>query len=345
MQARGRAGVRQGVRDALRDALRLTCGLEAPWNTSNASTGASQHRGVSSRATFRPLREEKEAPGLRWRQRGRREPPSLCAERTLGGWEAETGPPLTSVGLSVSCNRKWARRWRLKIQSCTPPPYAKRCVTVPTLAKTAPVSMNKSTLKALVVFPVCGSSTSRCRSAGKRVAVGSCSQRERERESDMLLSLPAACLAWFTPLVNFERSYECSAGERKRAGCSRFGTGSVVFLLRGLLQQTRAQRRQLRLCAALCCSSPLQVSRELFLSHQPCWCVHGGSCCRCDKRARVEDEGSVVAGFCWRRGRAVAETARGFPWLLPRLQGVHVLQQAQNTLFPLIVFADFIARV
>lgn len=180
MQARGRAGVRQGVRDALRDALRLTCGLEAPWNTSNASTGASQHRGVSSRVTFRPLREEKEAPGLRWRQRGRREPPSLCAERTLGGWEAETGPPLTSVGLSVSCNRKWARRWRLKIQSCTPPPYAKRCVTVPTLAKTAPVSMNKSTLKALVVFPVCGSSTSRCRSAGKRVAVGSCSQRERE---------------------------------------------------------------------------------------------------------------------------------------------------------------------
>lgn len=25
------------------------------------------------------------------------------------GWEAETGPPLTSVGLSVSCNRKWEK--------------------------------------------------------------------------------------------------------------------------------------------------------------------------------------------------------------------------------------------
>lgn len=24
-------------------------------------------------------------------------------------WEAETGPPLTSVGLSVSCNRKWEK--------------------------------------------------------------------------------------------------------------------------------------------------------------------------------------------------------------------------------------------
>lgn len=41
--------------------------------------------------------------------------------------------------------------------------------------------------------------------------------------------------------------------------------------------------------------------------------------------------------------RSVAETVRGFPWLLPHLQGVHVLQQAQNTLFPRIVFADFIA--
>lgn len=29
-----------------------------------------------------------------------------CPERTPRGWEAETGPPLTSVGLSVSCNRK-----------------------------------------------------------------------------------------------------------------------------------------------------------------------------------------------------------------------------------------------
>lgn len=25
------------------------------------------------------------------------------------GWEAETGPPLTSVGLSASCNRKWEK--------------------------------------------------------------------------------------------------------------------------------------------------------------------------------------------------------------------------------------------
>ena len=32
------------------------------------------------------------------------------------------------------------------------------------------------------------------------------------------------------------------------------------------------------------------------------------------------------------RWSAVAETVRGFPWLLPRSQGVHVLQQAQNTL-------------
>lgn len=30
----------------------------------------------------------------------------LSAQRTPGGWEAETGPPLTSEGLSVSCNRK-----------------------------------------------------------------------------------------------------------------------------------------------------------------------------------------------------------------------------------------------
>lgn len=41
------------------------------------------------------------------------------------------------------------------------------------------------------------------------------------------------------------------------------------------------------------------------------------------------------------RSSADAETVRGFPWLLPRL--VHVLQQAQNTLFPRIDFADFIA--
>lgn len=32
--------------------------------------------------------------------------PPLAWEDTPRGWEAETGPPLTSVGLSVSCNRK-----------------------------------------------------------------------------------------------------------------------------------------------------------------------------------------------------------------------------------------------
>lgn len=44
-----------------------------------------------------------------------------CSERIPHGGEAETGPPLTSVGLSVSCNRKWERRWREKTQSCIPP--------------------------------------------------------------------------------------------------------------------------------------------------------------------------------------------------------------------------------
>lgn len=42
--------------------------------------------------------------------------PPLAWEDTPRGWEAETGPPLTSVGLSVSCNRKWERRWREKKQ-------------------------------------------------------------------------------------------------------------------------------------------------------------------------------------------------------------------------------------
>lgn len=43
-------------------------------------------------------------------------------------------------------------------------------------------------------------------------------------------------------------------------------------------------------------------------------------------------------------GEEAAETARGFPWLLPPVQGVHVLQQAHNTHFPGIVFAELTAR-
>lgn len=145
-------GSERGINDTLPEMQRLTCGLETTLKTPDANIGGCWLKGINARVKFRLLCEKKESPGLRWWQRGRREPPSLCPERTLGGWEAETGPPLTSVGLSVSCNRKWARRWRLKIQRCTPPPYAKRCVTILTLAKTAPVSMNKSTLKALVLF-------------------------------------------------------------------------------------------------------------------------------------------------------------------------------------------------
>lgn len=42
----------------------------------------------------------------------------------------------------------------------------------------------------------------------------------------------------------------------------------------------------------------------------------------------------TLTGPCgWIRSRA-AETARGFPWLLPHLRGVHVLQQAEKTQFP-----------
>lgn len=148
----GEWGSDRGVHDALPEVQRLTCRLETTLNAPNAKTGGCLRTGINATLTVWLRCEKKEAPGLRGWQRGRREPPCLCPERTLGGWEAETGPPLTSVGLSVSCNRKWARRWRLKIQSCTPPPNAKRCVTILTLAKTAPVSMNKSTLKALVVF-------------------------------------------------------------------------------------------------------------------------------------------------------------------------------------------------
>lgn len=61
-------------------------------------------------------------------------------------------------------------------------------------------------------------------------------------------------------------------------------------------------------------------------------CVHVGS-----GRARVHADGSVWLdneGKEMSHSSRVAETARGFPWLLPLLQGVHVLQQAENTQFP-----------
>lgn len=60
--------------------------------------------------------------------------------------------------------------------------------------------------------------------------------------------------------------------------------------------------------------------------------VHVGSV-----RARVHAEGSVWLdneGKEVSHSSRVAETARGFPWLLPHAQGVHVLQQAENTPFP-----------
>lgn len=76
-----------------------------------------------------------------------------------------------------------------------------------------------------------------------------------------------------------------------------------------------------------------------------CLCVR---CCR-DKRvfvcvAELESD-CILLDKGKRPIRALLQRqARGFPWLRPPSQGVHVLQQAQNTLFPRIVFADFIAH-
>ncbi len=88
---------------------------------------------------------------IQQRRRGRLEPPSARRGHPRG-WEAETGPPLTSVGLSVSCNRKWERRWREKTQSCTPPARPPPLFTLKGVLQPAPVSVQTSTLGALHLF-------------------------------------------------------------------------------------------------------------------------------------------------------------------------------------------------
>lgn len=115
------------------------------------------------------------------------------------------------------------------------------------------------------------------------------------------------------------------------------------------LQHRKKEKKNLRLPGSPLCAVPAVALGGKPSSYtccsSVCLCVR---CCR-DKRvylcvAELESD-CILLDKGKRPIRALLQRqARGFPWLRPPSQGVHVLQQAQNTLFPRIVFADFIAH-
>lgn len=114
---------------------------------------------------------------------------------------------------------------------------------------------------------------------------------------------------------------------------SRAGGGKVRSLpcVAASSARTRAAKRS----PATLPGSPLLIlcaRGKRLVSPRARSCVHVGSV-----RARVHPDGLLWLdneGKEVSHSSRVAETTRGFPWLLPPSQGVHVLQQAENTQFP-----------
>lgn len=126
-----------------------------------------------------------------------------------------------------------------------------------------------------------------------------------------------------------------------------------VFCAVLFLDPAAQKKRKKKTCAcrgrlsAQCPLLHLEVSQAATPAAPQCVCVSAvavTNVCICVCVAELESD-CILLDKGKRPIRALLQRqARGFPWLRPPSQGVHVLQQAQNTLFPRIVFADFIAH-
>lgn len=168
-------------------------------------------------------------------------------------------------------------------------------------------------------------------------------------------------------LPGFSPSLTLSGGRRRGRRSKRKGglllreerCGSVcAFILlfvfcAVLFLDPAAQKKRKKTCAcrgrlsAQCPLLHLEVSQAATPAAPQCVCVSAvavTNVCICVCVAELESD-CILLDKGKRPIRALLQRqARGFPWLRPPSQGVHVLQQAQNTLFPRIVFADFIAH-
>lgn len=127
----------------------------------------------------------------------------------------------------------------------------------------------------------------------------------------------------------------------------------IICFLRSVVFGPCSTEKKKKTCAcrgrlsAQCPLLHLEVSQAATPAAPQCVCVSAvavTNVCICVCVAELESD-CILLDKGKRPIRALLQRqARGFPWLRPPSQGVHVLQQAQNTLFPRIVFADFIAH-
>ena len=264
-------------------------------------------------------------------------------ERRPRGWEAETGPPLTSEGLSVSCNRKWERRWREKTRSRTPSSLHRKVCNNPApvrihrpAATAARFALLRASCRVEPRLSHCGPGRCRRLQPGRlghapvAVSSGLNTPRslplQRGRRWAGAIVVCVVCCVWRSvsrAAVPWTQPELPSAPPRAALCCSFFFFFFFFFRRwsRGVIHVTSR---------VLMCAHPLCL--WLWLNVQRGWRLGG------------------LKGFCWRRRRRrrgsvplerCCGDSEGFSLAPPSLTGRS--RVATGSKYAIIVFADFIA--